>query len=239
MLQQETMSNAQHYSSESTSMNKVYRASRTLDEEHEHNGDTLDGIDGIDGIDNVMEEEEYSDDGGNVSVTATSQHSAGTLSKQQIPPPIHHLKHDRKALTLVEPSLSPMMATIVFGSFNIPQELKMTFIETQFRILLEKASEILLYIEHEQKDLLSFYDKTCHVMSCKEFKETVPMEALYPQIMQKFETQLRSDLQISRQEDLYVLLSIAEGFRPNLFSLMFGNPVFDIEVADILRYFLF
>ena len=132
-----------------------------------------------------------------------------------------------------------MIATIVFGSFNIPKELKLTFIETQFRILLEKASEILLYIEHEQRDLLSFYDETCHVMSCKEFTEKVPMEALYPQIMQKFESQLRSDLSIERQEDLYVLLSISEGFRPNLFSLMFGNPVFDIEVADILRYFLF
>ena len=76
-------------------------------------------------------------------------------------------------------------------------------------------------------------------MSCQEFSREIPMEALYPQIMHSFDTQLRSDLEIQDDEDLFVLLSIAEGFRPGLFSLMFGNPVLDVEVADILRYFLF
>jgi len=228
-----------------------FRTTKKLNENEENNGD-------INDTDSVLEDNEDMDndndnDNDNESVTATSTHSAVTNTtitsnnthlSSSIPQPIHapHLHQNdtnKNNLTYVEPLLSPMIATIVFGSFNIPQELKLTFLEVQFRILLEKASEILLYIEHEQKELLSFYDKTCHVMSCKEFKEQVPMEALYPQIMQKFESQLRSDLQITRSEDLHVLLSISEGFRPNLFSLMFGNPVFDIEVADILRYFLF
>ena len=250
--QQELMSNGLH-SKEFFKMNKIYQKSKTLTENEECNNNN--NGQQQETIDSVLEYDDDESDNDNESVTATSQHSVVTNTtinsgttinthlSSSIPQPIHaphfHQTENNKNLTFVEPSLSPMIATIVFGSFNIPQELKMTFLETQFRILLEKASEILLYIEHEQKDLLSFYDKTCHVMSCKEFKEQVPMEALYPQIMQKFESQLRSDLQISRQEDLYVLLSISEGFRPNLFSLMFGNPVFDIEVADILRYFLF
>merc|ERR1712228_556446 len=206
-------------------MNKLLKTKKILNEELEDDDDVL-----------LIADDDDDDNDSLTATTQRSQHSAATTISS-IPPPIHAQKNSN--LTFVEPSLSPMIATIVFGSFNIPKELKLTFIETQFRILLEKASEILLYIEHEQKDLLSFYDETCHVMSCKEFTKQVPMEALYPQIMQKFESQLRSDLNIARQEDLYVLLSISEGFRPNLFSLMFGNPVFDIEVADILRYFLF
>ena len=57
--------------------------------------------------------------------------------------------------------------------------------------------------------------------------------------MRAFEQQLREDLDVFNSEDLFVFLSIAERFRPHLYMVMFGNPVFDKEIADILRYFLF
>eukprot|EP00483_Globobulimina_turgida_P003892 UN03900 len=87
----------------------------------------------------------------------------------------------------VTPIFSPMIATIIFGVFNIPNELKLTSLEAQFKILLYKASEVLAYIEHHYKELLCFYDQTSFVYSSLHMQdEQIPMEALYPQIMERF-----------------------------------------------------
>ncbi|ETO33463.1 protein tyrosine phosphatase, partial [Reticulomyxa filosa] len=138
-----------------------------------------------------------------------------------------------------EPLTSPLIECIVLGAFNIPKPLKITFLETHYRILLHRASELLLYIENQQKALLQFYDSTSHIRNSADFTKEIPPAALHVDIMKKFEQQLVKELEISSAEDLLVFLSIAETFRPNLFFLLYLNPVFEQEFEDILKYFLF
>ncbi|ETO24620.1 hypothetical protein RFI_12538 [Reticulomyxa filosa] len=137
-----------------------------------------------------------------------------------------------------EPQVSPSIQCIIFGVFNVPKPLKVTFLETHHRILFHRATEVLLYIENHHKDLLQFYDKTSHIRNTADFTEKVPPEATYPQVMKKFEQDLILELEICAKEDLRVFLSIAENFRPNLYSLLYLNPVFEQEFEDILKYLL-
>jgi len=132
------------------------------------------------------------------------------------------------------------MLTVLFG---LPLCMRKHYLQTSVEGFLLRSSSLLSYLKNSLGKLIEFADRTSHFRTSEEFVESaqgrIPWEVLYPQSMLQFEKRLTEELLIGSAEDLYCLLSVAERIRPNLYVSMFGNPIIDSEVAEILRYFCF